>query len=80
MRPCPIRERKKTPFLIMGFFLSLSSVLFNVSAQDYPTRPIKIVVPFTPGGGNDVYAREIAQKLTERLGQTVIVDLSLIHI
>src|SRR5450759_3662354 len=43
-------------------------------SQDYPNRPIKIVVPFTPGGGNDVYARVIAEKLRERFGQPVIVE------
>ena len=46
----------------------------STSSQDYPNRPIKIVVPFTPGGGNDVYARVIAEKLRERLGQPVIVE------
>lgn len=43
-------------------------------AQTYPSRPIKIVVPWTPGGGNDVLGRTIAQKLSERWGQPVIVE------
>jgi tripartite-type tricarboxylate transporter receptor subunit TctC len=42
--------------------------------QAYPTRPICIVVGFGPGGGNDIIARMIGQKLTERLGQPVIVE------
>ncbi|MEI7497172.1 MAG: tripartite tricarboxylate transporter substrate binding protein, partial [Betaproteobacteria bacterium] len=45
-----------------------------VQAQGYPNKPIRLIVPFPPGGGNDVIGRIIAQKLTERLGQQVVVD------
>lgn len=45
-----------------------------VAAQPFPSKPVKIIVPSAPGDGSDILARAIAQKLTERWGQTVIVE------
>ena len=45
-----------------------------VSAQNFPSRPVRIVVPFSPGGASDVIARTLALKLTDTLGQSVVVD------
>ena len=56
-------------FLLLALCLTLDTF-----AQTYPIKTIKIVVPYTPGGGTDITARTIAQKLSERLGQPVVVD------
>ena len=46
-----------------------------VTAQDYPMRPIRLIVPFAPGGASDVLARPVAQKLGEAFGQQISVDI-----
>lgn len=48
--------------------------IFAVAADAYPSRPVRLIVPYAPGGGSDTIARVIGQKLGERLGQTFVVD------
>ncbi|TMH72557.1 MAG: tripartite tricarboxylate transporter substrate binding protein [Betaproteobacteria bacterium] len=61
--------------LLSGAVLVLAAFAAGTSfSQTYPAKPVRIVAPFAPGGGTDFIARLIAQKLTERLGQQVIVE------
>ena len=46
----------------------------GASAQDYPTRPIRLVVASSAGGASDILARMLGQKMTEELGQQIVVD------
>ena len=62
----------KFPLLIASFALAAATPLAH--AQSYPSKPIRLVVPFTPGGGVDINARLIGPKLTEYLGQPVIIE------
>jgi tripartite-type tricarboxylate transporter receptor subunit TctC len=52
----------------------LASIAAPAAAQDYPAKPIRIVVPFGPGGGGDIVGRIFGQSLQDRLGQPVIIE------
>ena len=72
----------KTPFhrvhlralAIATLCLTGTAVAQTTDPSRFPTKPIRLIVPFPPGGSNDILGRFIAQKLTERLGQQTIVD------
>jgi len=51
-----------------------AAVCAQAQPRTYPDRPLRLIVPFPPGGGNDILARAVGQRLTESLGQQVIVD------
>jgi tripartite-type tricarboxylate transporter receptor subunit TctC len=56
---------------------TLASMLAGISqafAQAYPSKPVKVIVPFSPGGGADIVARLVSQHLTQRLDQPFVVD------
>jgi tripartite-type tricarboxylate transporter receptor subunit TctC len=56
------------------FLFAISIFAANTYAQQYPSKPIKFVVPFAPGGGTDLVARIIGQKMAEGLGQPVVIE------
>lgn len=64
--------------LLVRWFLSLAIglplIANNIPAQNYPTKPIRLIVPFSPGGPSDVVGRLLQPKLSEALGQSVIID------
>jgi tripartite-type tricarboxylate transporter receptor subunit TctC len=59
---------------LAGIAVTLSATARIAKAETYPSRPVRIVVPFAPAGGSDVFARLIAQKLSERLGKQFFVE------
>jgi len=60
---------------LLAAFASVMAVAGNAMAADaYPTKPVRLIVGFAPGGGTDIIARAIAQRLTALMGQTFVVD------
>jgi tripartite-type tricarboxylate transporter receptor subunit TctC len=61
-----------------AFALKTAALLIALTtaaaAQDYPTKPVRLIIPFPPGGSNDVVGRMIATQLSEKLGKQVVVD------
>ena len=55
-------------------FLSIASICERAQAEDFPSKPIRLIIPYPPGGSNDVLGRYIAIKLSERLGEQVVID------
>lgn len=68
-----VRNPAFIPFIILAALTTLAPVL-PAAAQEYPSKIVRLIIPFTAGGSTDVMARMIGQKLTETYGQTFIVD------
>jgi tripartite-type tricarboxylate transporter receptor subunit TctC len=64
----------KLPFIAAISLTALTTAAFSQDASNYPSRPIRVIVPFAPGGGLDISTRLIGQKLTEKWGQNIVVD------
>jgi hypothetical protein len=70
-----IRRTRALIFLTLGLWINLSLfVSISAKADEYPSRTVKFIVPFAAGGPTDVFARLAAQKLTEQMGQSFIVE------
>jgi tripartite-type tricarboxylate transporter receptor subunit TctC len=66
----PVRRFVRTATILAAATLTA----FSCFAQDYPSKPIRLIVPLAPGGGNDTTARLVGKKLTESFGQQVVVE------
>src|SRR5438270_135603 len=87
--PRPVNERRETKVSLRNLlslrtfrdcfvtvFLAMTALFpcTSVAQQAFPTKPIRLVVPLAPGGGGDLVSRMIAQKISEPLGQPVVVE------
>ena len=65
---------RRTAICLTAIGLSMSASIGTASVADYPTRPIKWVVGYPPGGATDIIARLLGQRLSERLGQQFVIE------
>src|SRR5262249_52924116 len=74
----PPRAEGGTLMLTRRSLLAVSAAwLFgagDAAAQDWPQRPVRVIVPFGPGGGADIIGRIVAQSLQDKLGQPVVIE------
>src|SRR4249919_3426134 len=73
-RECPSNKENDMHRTMIATSTILLALATHAAAQDWPTRPMTLVVPFSAGGGVDVSARIQAQRMGELLGQTIIVE------
>src|SRR5437867_6851682 len=67
-----MKHPKTTRSVMLALLLALFTAV--AAAQSYPTKPVRLIIPFPPGGSNDVVGRMIAFQLSERLGRQVVAD------
>jgi len=60
--------------LALAFLIALAAGTGSAFAQAWPSKPVKLIVPYPPGGSADILARAIGQKLSDGLGQSVVID------
>ena len=59
---------------MLGVVAACGIAYAHVAAAAYPDRPVRMIVPFPPGGANDIVARLVSQRLSERWGKSVVID------
>lgn len=64
----------QVPTLLLGVLTGLMALPGGAAAQAFPTKPVRMIVPFPPGGGTDGLARVLVERMSEHLGQRVIID------
>src|SRR5258707_833131 len=76
MRAPAVPEEVMRNKFFCGLVIGMTSAALctGACAQIYPVRPVRIIVPYAPGGGVDIVARALGQELTKRLGQQIVIE------
>ena len=68
------RARRSAAAAVLATLAALTTLAAPAHAQEWPARPVRVIVPFAPGGSADVFGRYIAQRLQDSLGQSFVID------
>jgi tripartite-type tricarboxylate transporter receptor subunit TctC len=66
--------KRRALFALFGGMALILATAATAVAQPFPTRPVRLIVPYPPGGGTDIVARVIGQRLQQSLGQPIVID------
>src|SRR4051812_33503680 len=72
--PYPARRRRATSAALLLSMCAAEAFAQSAPPAAYPAHPVRAIVPYAPGGGTDILARGLAQKLTQRWGQQMVID------
>ncbi len=74
MKPALFKSFGQIARVCMGVLIAIGPMADEALAQNYPVKPVRLIVPFPAGGATDLFARVISQKMAEKLGQPVVVE------
>src|SRR5690349_8994534 len=67
-------RRTMSRSIMSRLLILLAAFAFTANAQQYPTKPVRLIVPFAPGGPTDIMSRAIGERIAPGLGQPLVVD------
>ena len=74
VRALRMKQRLLPLLVLLSSVPASTGIALAQSAQPYPNRPLRFIIPFTPGGSNDIFGRIVGQRLSEAMGQPVLID------
>lgn len=69
-----MRNKNALSLYLTGCWIAFAAISGSATAQNYPVKPVRLIVPFVPGGNSDIIARSIAPEMSKALGQPIVIE------